>query len=663
MANFIQLSNWVTSFYKGDRLSSETQLQAAAYLNSELDISSELAVIRRSQGRDNSTSPLSSPHYASGSLTLVGSQSLYQQRGISKNSRYELVLQFPEIVDAILLYGLIDVLSYDTIWHDQKSSFYRLGELLDRQFNDRPDIVLQLVQNKNAFSILKTLPYQRIESSAYYRNTACSIYFLHSLWAKGCFELIVRNYASYAFNRRSFPKSDFMLRCFTNLGLDSRVSALFRDVYHRYHKELQLQSISNMLFVEHGMEKLDQHRISILVKDYHNLSRLEIADHADVDPPSKIQNANRMISIHEKKTIAVVSADLRNHPVGRFWLPIVSALYRDYNIVYVALNSDPNVVDQTRSRLKSLSTQWCDLYSGENPLPVLRSLAPDVLIDLGGHTADNQPGLLNFRIAPLQITYLGFYGPSYGNECDWWVLDREIASRVGSSYHGAESIWALPCPSLCFDPDVHGVPSPDKIYYTNSSSPVFGSFNHTRKLTQQCLSRFHSVLGEFPDSKLLFRAHSFFDPQIRRWFLSKLVQSGVAPYKLLAIPYAPTPFEGYCDYGRIHVHFDTFPVCGTTTTLDSLAMGIPVLTSPNHLYAGAISSAIIEHAGFTEWIAEHPDELPQKASELFERYRTADSRRALANHIRSSSLCDTLNTPRIFSEQLIEMMKCSNLRR
>ena len=37
------------------------------------------------------------------------------------------------------------------------------------------------------------------------------------------------------------------------------------------------------------------------------------------------------------------------------------------------------------------------------------------------------------------------------------------------------------------------------------------------------------------------------------------------------------------DYARIHLHFDTFPVSGTTTTLDSLAMGIPVLDLSNAL--------------------------------------------------------------------------------
>ena len=60
------------------------------------------------------------------------------------------------------------------------------------------------------------------------------------------------------------------------------------------------------------------------------------------------------------------------------------------------------------------------------------------------------------------------------------------------------------------------------------------------------------------------------------------------------------------DYGRIHLHFDTFPVSGTTTTLDSLAMGIPVLTTPTPYYAGAISSAILEHAGLADHICSDP---------------------------------------------------------
>ena len=33
---------------------------------------------------------------------------------------------------------------------------------------------------------------------------------------------------------------------------------------------------------------------------------------------------------------------------------------------------------------------------------------PDLLIDLGGHTADNHPALLSHRLAKVQATYLAF---------------------------------------------------------------------------------------------------------------------------------------------------------------------------------------------------------------------------------------------------------------
>ena len=72
---------------------------------------------------------------------------------------------------------------------------------------------------------------------------------------------------------------------------------------------------------------------------------------------------------------------------------------------------------------------------------------------------------------------------------------------------------------------------------------------------------------------------------------------GIDSHQLQPLPYAPSAADAMSDYGRIHLHLDSYPVSGTTTTLDSLAMGIPVLTSPTNLYAGAISSSILRYAG------------------------------------------------------------------
>ena len=68
------------------------------------------------------------------------------------------------------------------------------------------------------------------------------------------------------------------------------------------------------------------------------------------------------------------------------------------------------------------------------------------------------------------------------------------------------------------------------------------------------------------------------------------------------------------DFGRIHLHLDSYPVSGTTTTLDSLAMGIPVLTCPSPYYAGAISAAILQHAGLFDHICSDPAQLPAHAA-------------------------------------------------
>ena len=81
-------------------------------------------------------------------------------------------------------------------------------------------------------------------------------------------------------------------------------------------------------------------------------------------------------------------------------------------------------------------------------------MAPSLLLDLGGHTADNYPALLSHRLAAVQATYLGFYGPTYASCCDWWIVDHVLHRWLANSYPGAEQLWVLPGPSLCYVPEL-----------------------------------------------------------------------------------------------------------------------------------------------------------------------------------------------------------------
>ena len=636
--------SWLELFFAGQRLAAEVNLLAHAFRNPGFALSAELVPLQRSFGL---TVDQADNHDQTTPLLALSQQ--YQLSAQQPASLRSLIQQHPHYPDPLLLLGLSYLLPAASSPSQRQQYFQRLGRLLSFRFPHRPDLVLQLIAADAAFAVLKSLPDQALPASSYYANTHCALFHLQALWAKGRYQALHHTYIHYILSRRWFPHSDFLLRGFTIIARIERTDQLFRFIHQRNHHELQLTTISNMLFTALGLEQLDQLHIASLVADYRRLSPASTAIAA---PPLPLK-------VSEKPVLAIVSADLRLHPVGRFWLPIARELQRHFKLVHLAFN--PLDDDEIRRELSGLSHRWQPLEANADLTPLLAEIQPQMLLDLGGHTADNRPGILNHRHAPVQATYLGFYGPSYGLHCDWWILDSAIARRVEHSYPGSEPIWALPGPSLCFDPSAHGLPPLEQLRYSEPDHISLGSFNHTRKLTDSCIDRFAAVLNDLDTATLLFRSHSFYDHAVRRWFLQRFLDAGVNPAQLQPIPYAVSGPESLLDYGRIHLHLDSYPVCGTTTTLDSMAMGIPVLTCPNHLYAGAISAALIEQAGFSDWICHDPADLPSMARDLAERYRSAASRLALAQQVRSSPVCDTQAMPKMFASQLKEMLRAASL--
>ena len=94
--------------------------------------------------------------------------------------------------------------------------------------------------------------------------------------------------------------------------------------------------------------------------------------------------------VHERPLAVVVSSDLRNHPVGRFWLPIARQLQSRFRVIYVA--GHPRDSDSIRTELKKLSHEWWPFDASEvsSIASRIRQRAPSLLLDLG-HTADNHP--------------------------------------------------------------------------------------------------------------------------------------------------------------------------------------------------------------------------------------------------------------------------------
>ena len=82
-----------------------------------------------------------------------------------------------------------------------------------------------------------------------------------------------------------------------------------------------------------------------------------------------------------------------------------------------------------------------------------------------------------------------------------------------------------------------------------------------------------------------------------------------------------------------------------------------MLTCPTKYYAGAISAAILQHAGLADHICHDQAQLPAHARWLADRYRSSRARRELAQQVRQSPICDAEAMPRMFVEQLVVMLR------
>ena len=94
-------------------------------------------------------------------------------------------------------------------------------------------------------------------------------------------------------------------------------------------------------------------------------------------------------------------------------------------------------------------------------------------------------------------------------------------------------------------------------------------------------------------------------------------------------------------YSEFDICLDTQPYAGGTTTLDSLWMGVPVVTLRGKTAVGRGGVSILSTLGLAELISDSPEEFVMIACEWAQDLRRlADTRATLRGRMQSSPLMD-----------------------
>jgi protein O-GlcNAc transferase len=297
--------------------------------------------------------------------------------------------------------------------------------------------------------------------------------------------------------------------------------------------------------------------------------------------------------------VAFLSPDLRRHAVASFLEPLLVRCPSDQFEVW--LYHDHAIVDDVSGRLKTLGARWRNFAGQPNAVVEAAILAdaPDVIIELAGHTGSNRLPVLARRVAPVQINYLGYPNTTGLAAMDFRFTDDQAdPAGAADARHSEQLVRFAPCAWVYQPPaDAPEPPAGEARAFT------FGSFNNPAKLSARNLRVWADVLRAVPGSRLLLKGHGLDAPRTREDFAARFAEAGGDSAQLDMLDRVPSARAHLELYGRVDVALDPFPYHGTTTTCEALWMGRPVVTLAGEDHRSRVGVSLLTAAGHPEWIA------------------------------------------------------------
>jgi len=336
--------------------------------------------------------------------------------------------------------------------------------------------------------------------------------------------------------------------------------------------------------------------------------------------------------------VGLVSADLRNHPVGHFLEGILVNLDATH-IELVALNTQSFEDDLTR-RIRPAFKEWHSVagMSDVEAAAKIRRLGLHLVLDLSGHTAGNRLPLFAYRLAPVQATWLGYFATTGLREMDYLIADA-VSLPAECESHFTENIWRLPETRLCFTPpreaiDVNSLPALANGFVT------FGSTSNLLKLNDTVIALWSSILANAPHSRLLLQAKQLGSADMRHALASRFAKHGIPADRLILE--APADRGRYLQtYHRVDFCLDPFPFPGGTTTAESLWMGVPVLTLSGNHFLARQGAGLMTNAGLADWVATDQNDYVARAIRFSQDAPSlANLRRDLRTQVLASPIFD-----------------------
>jgi predicted O-linked N-acetylglucosamine transferase (SPINDLY family) len=350
--------------------------------------------------------------------------------------------------------------------------------------------------------------------------------------------------------------------------------------------------------------------------------------------------------------VGFVSADFKRHSCAHFLLPLFAAF--DPARVAVVCYSDVEKPDAITARLRGLAAEWHETR-GLDDGALARKIANDridVLIDLGGHTADNRLGVFARKPCAVQVSWLGYANTTGLSRIDWRFTDA-IADPEGQERHYTEKLWRLDGGFLRFAA-LDDTPMPAR--RKSGSGLRLGSFNMLEKISAPCWNAWVAILRAVPDATLLLKAFALKDQATMTAWRARVAAAGLDG-RVRLVPFVEDEAAHLALYEELDLALDTGPYAGTTTSCEALWMGVPLLTLAGSRHAGRVGASLLSQIPNAGVVARNWDEYRDAAIGFARKPETlAALADGLAARMRASALTDGASLARAMTAAFTQML-------
>lgn len=341
--------------------------------------------------------------------------------------------------------------------------------------------------------------------------------------------------------------------------------------------------------------------------------------------------------------IGFVSPDLKEHVVATYLEPFL----RHFNQNEFEVFCYANVLrsDETTQRLKNYSARWRDItaLSDDEASELIREDQIDILVDLAGHMAENRLLVFARKPAPVQVTQWGYPNTTGLTTMDYRLTDAHMDPQSLTDEFHSEKLMRLSRCIFCYQP-IEPSPEVSPSPFLKKNYITFGSFNNFAKVSDETLALWSRILEQELSARLLVLMQGGKDG-------SEMARQRFKTHK---IPFERLDFAAICPrraYLELHhevdIALDPFPYNGGITTLESLWMGVPVITLEGAISCARHGVSLWNSLGITDFIAKDKEDYLRIALSLaHDPQKLRLLRHSLREQMKNSPLMDEINYTR-----------------